>query len=98
MTLGPSAYPSRRIGAYQNQEAPDLIINMTVKSGCPDRLIGALITQKKALRGHCLTISLTGTDAAPTPSIPVRKGLEHLIEESWRQEAVVVAVAVRKLA
>jgi hypothetical protein len=29
LTLGPSAYPSRRIGAYQNQEVPDLIIDMT---------------------------------------------------------------------
>ena len=31
---------------------------------------------------------------APARSIPARKGLEHLIEELRRQEAVVVAVTV----
>ena len=43
-------------------------------------------------------ISSSRTDAAPARSMPVRKGLEDLIEESRRQEAVIVAVAVGKLA
>ena len=43
-------------------------------------------------------ISFARTDAAPADSIPVRKGLEHLIEESRRHKAVIVAIAVRKLA
>src|ERR1700731_4071594 len=42
--------------------------------------------------------SFARRNAAPAGSIPVGKGLEHLIEESRRQKAVVVAVAVRKLA
>jgi hypothetical protein len=49
----------------------------------------------------CLPLSsslFARRDAAPAGSIPVGESLEHLIEESRRQKAVVVAVAVRKLA
>jgi len=42
--------------------------------------------------------SFAQRDTALAGAIPVGEGFEHLIEESRRQEAVIVAVAVRTLA
>ena len=42
--------------------------------------------------------SFARRDAAAAGLVPVGEGLEHLIKESRRQKAVVVAVTVRTLA
>src|SRR6516225_10352159 len=45
-----------------------------------------------------LTCSFARRDAVPAGLIPADKGLDHPIEESRRQKAVIVAVAVRPFA
>jgi hypothetical protein len=45
-----------------------------------------------------LKSSFARSEAVLAVSIPVNESVEHLIEEPWRQKAIVVAIAVRQLA
>jgi hypothetical protein len=48
-------------------------------------------------RGESCSCSFAQRDLAPAGSVPVIKGFDQPIEESRRQETVIVAVAVRPL-